>query len=93
MIIKILFLVGLGVIPFMLKSEHYFYWLILIISLILCWVLKITSVKSLRFTLLLFLTASFLNLLGLYNIAEVAFKLSLTALIIGVSQAVFELSI
>lgn len=93
MIIKILFIIGLGVISFILKSEQYFYWLILIISLILCWVFKITSVKSLHFTLLLFLIASFLNLLGLYNIAEVVFKLSLTALIIGVSQAVFELSI
>ena len=73
--------------------EHYFYWLVLIISLILCWVLKVTSAKSLYFTLLIFLTASFLNLLGIHNLAEVVFKLSLISLIIGMSQAVFELNI
>lgn len=89
-IIKILFLVGLGVIPLVLKSQNY-YFLILVIWLSLYWILKISSAKSLCFTLLLFLIASFLKLLGIYNIAEFAFRLSLISLIIGVSQAVIEL--
>lgn len=91
MIFKILFLVALGITPFMLRSEDYFYWLVLIIWLALYWALKITSVKSLRLTLLLFLIASFLKLLGILNAAEFAFRLSLISLIIGVSQATFEL--
>lgn len=91
MIFKILFLVALGIVPFILKSADYFYWLVLIIWLVLYWALKITSVKSLRLTLLLFLIASFLKLLGVLNVAEFVFKLSLISLIIGVSQATFEL--
>lgn len=61
------------------------------IWLTLYWVLKINSEKSLRLTLLLFLTASFLKLLGVTDVTEFFFKLSLISLIIGVIQAAFEL--
>lgn len=91
-IVKILFLVGLSAIPFLLKGPNYFYWLVLVVWLALYWMLKITSVKSLYFTLWLFFIASFIKLLGINNIAEFAFILSLISLIIGVSQATFELS-
>lgn len=79
--------------PFILQSEDYFYWIVLIIWLSLYWVLKISSVKSLYITLLLFLIASLLKLVGVNNISEFVFVVSLISLIIGVSQAVFELRI
>lgn len=73
-------------------SLDYFYWLILIFWLSSYWILKISSAKSLLFTLWLFLIASFIKLLGVNNVAEFVFRLSLIGLIIGVSQAIFELN-
>lgn len=90
-IIKILFLIGLGVAPFIISTNSD-QWIMLFILLAFVWILKIPSAKSLFFTLIVFLLSSSLYLFGLNVISEFMFRLSLISLIIGICQAAFELN-
>ncbi|EKD62081.1 MAG: hypothetical protein ACD_52C00311G0002 [uncultured bacterium] len=70
--------------------ESLIYWLVLFISFFGLIIFKFKSGETLKSGLVLFVAASFLNILGFKGVSETVMRLSFIGLFCGIVQAVIE---